>query len=57
MKKVNWITGMHMKKGALTATAKAKGMTPAQFCSTHPGGKSGRRCNLRTTLMKFKHTK
>ena len=42
------------KPGALTATAKKKGMTPAEFCD-QPKSKisktSQKRCNLRKTLV------
>jgi len=51
-----WISGMHMKKGALTATAKSKGMSVAQLCSmpkSKMSTKTQRRCNLRKTLMGF----
>ena len=49
----NWISGAIKHPGALTAQAKAAGQSLDEFCASHSGGKTGRRCALRKTLMGF----
>ena len=41
------------KPGALTAAAKRKGMTIAQYCKNPPGRKATQRCNFAKTLKKI----
>lgn len=54
-----WIQKIHMKKGAFTAKAKRRGMTPAEYQSevlAHPDRydtRTVRQANLRKTLVKF----
>ena len=51
----NWIQNMHMKKGALTNTAKSEGKTLDELCSSGDlSSKTKRRCALRDTLMRMK---
>lgn len=56
MAKDKWIKGAIRHPGALTAKAKAQGMTPTQFCN-QPKEKlspqSQRQCNLMKTLKRF----
>lgn len=57
-KKKRWIQDATKNRGALTAKAKAKGKTPAQFCSSgNLSSKSQKQCNLRKTLMGLKRKK
>lgn len=51
-----WIKNAIRKPGALTATARAKGMTPTQFCNQSKdklSKTSQRRCALMKTLKRF----
>ena len=41
------------KPGALTAAAKRKGMSIAQYCKNPPGRKATQRCNFAKTLKKI----
>ena len=53
-----WIQGMNMKEGALTAQAKAAGMSLDAFCAQKDlSGTTKRRCSLRHTLMGFSKKK
>jgi hypothetical protein len=54
--KKNWIKGAIKNPGALTAKAKAQGMTPTQFCNQAKdklSPTSQRQCNLMKTLKRF----
>lgn len=53
-KKKKWIAGAIKRPGALTAAAKAKGMTIAQYCAQSGlSTLAKRRCNLAKTLKSF----
>ena len=50
----HWIAAMHMKKGALTATAKSAGKSLDELCSgSNLSAKTKKRCALRQTLRSF----
>ncbi len=51
--KKQWIKSAIRHPGALNKSAKSKGMSVAALCAMHPGGKTGKRCALRKTLMGF----
>lgn len=52
--KKNWIAGAIQHPGALTAKAKAQGMTVAQYCAQpNLSATSKRQCNLYKTLRSF----
>jgi hypothetical protein len=54
----DWIKGAIKKPGALTAQAKAAGMSLAAFCSQkNLSPKAKRRCALRKTLRSFNSKK
>lgn len=51
-----WIQKMHMKKGALTASAKKVGESPMKFASEHKhdSGTTGKRARLALVLRGLK---
>jgi hypothetical protein len=51
-----WIQKIHMKKGALTASAKKAGESPMQFASEHKhdSGTTGKRARLALVLRGLK---